>query len=231
MVGGGRLIDQQSLRCARILCDIHRLQQPRDDNNAAGTCGDYLGKILEFDSPDAEDRQPRRCVNRPNFLQPDWHVLWFCRCRKKWPPANVIGTFDRRAFGLRKAVSGSAHKALPARDLSHRLDASVVLPDVNAFYRHLMRNFCVIVDDERDARRGGDGMHFGCDAGDRAQIERLCSQLNNVDSACDHFAGDTGRIPRHDVSEINNAVKPAAAEIDGTQRVTRLTRAAAWASA
>jgi len=79
----------------------------------------------------------------------------------------------------------------------------------------------MIVDDERDVGRRCNRLQLRRECGCRVATEILCAQLDDVDTARDQLARDTRRVGRRDVSQIEDAVEPTAAEVDRTQRVRR----------
>ncbi len=204
-----RISIEQRLCGACILCDVPRLQQPRDENDAPRTGCDDISQVLELDATNAKDRQRDGSVDSLDIGESDGSVIRLRRRREKRTKANVIGTFSRGLRRLLKAVGRFADEAVPAGGLASFGNGQVVLADVHACRADFARDLRVIIDDERDL---GFTCHIsqpGREAHQFPESLLLPTQLDNVDSSVDHCASHPDCVSRVHVAEINDSVEPA----------------------
>ena len=88
---------------------------------------------------------------------------------------------------------------------------------MNPFGCNVARDFGMIVNDERNAAFLRGTVQFGHQWRDLYRGLSFRAQLNEIDAAANHFVDHLSRITNVDVSEIQNAIEPAAAEIVGSQ--------------
>src|SRR3954451_3114217 len=89
---------------ARILCDIGRLQQLRDDDDAARAGSDDFGEVVELDAADAEDGERELGVDCADVRQADWCVVRLSGRGEERAEADVIRAFGGGLSRLREAV-------------------------------------------------------------------------------------------------------------------------------
>jgi hypothetical protein len=91
-------IAQQRFGSARVAGDISGLQQAGDDDDAARSRGDHGFEVLELDSADAKDGDPRARVRHPDLLQADRGTAWLGGRGEQRAEADVVRAFFSAAM-------------------------------------------------------------------------------------------------------------------------------------
>ncbi len=199
---------QHGLRGTRILHDIGRLEQARDNHDPLRASREDLRKVVQLDSADAKDWERGGDVRRPNAVKADRDILRLRGRGEERTEANVIRAFRGRASCLINAVGRLADEASPS-DLSRLRDGQVVLAHVHTFSADVARDLRVVVNHERYVCLRGNAVQFKCEPIDLTQASPFCSQLNDVDATCDHPGGNMDSVARLDITEVKDTVEMA----------------------
>ena len=95
-----------------------------------------------------------------DVLQTDGRTARFGRGGKERAKSDVVGPLLRGGAGLGQAVSRLANDDRATGGSAGFGHGQVVLSDVRAFGGDVAEQFGIVVEDERDAERGGQGVDF-----------------------------------------------------------------------
>jgi hypothetical protein len=151
------------------------------------------------------------------IIQTDWRIIRLCRRCEDRAEADVIGAFVERADRLVDAVRRSSDSALRPDNFSRLRNRQIVLPQMHAFGANRLRDLRMIVNDERHAAFGCDVMQFDSQLFNFRERLAFSAELQQIDSAGNERFRDLPGFTYLDITEIENAVEPAAAEIGGGQ--------------
>ncbi len=76
----------------------------RNDHESFCACAQYIWKVVDLDSADAEDREAYCTVDAGDVGETDRGVVRLCRRREQWPEADVISALAFGSDGLVEAM-------------------------------------------------------------------------------------------------------------------------------
>lgn len=208
---------EQLFHCAPVPDDLTCLQESGNNNDALGACFDHFRQIVQLDATDAKNRNANGVVNFRDLGQADRRIIGLGRCREDWAEPDVVGALIKRPDRLVDVVRGFANGAVRANDRARGGNRHVVLAEMNSCGADIPRDFGVIVDDQRNAAAGRDWAQFLAQLFDLSLRITFGAQLEKIDAGRNQRFGHLVRAVTLDITEIENPVKAAAAELRGSQ--------------
>ena len=138
-----------------------RLEQGRNHDNALRPGINHLLKIIDVDSPDAENRDANIEMDVPDVAQPDWLVIRFCWRGEDRTESDVIRAFVPRCVRLGETVRRFTNNQISSSFLACNKNGIVVLSNVHAFDGNLRRDLGMVIHNQRRVRSGSDLMNLG----------------------------------------------------------------------
>lgn len=187
---------------------IPRLQNSGNNDHPARACRDDQWKILPLDPTNAENGKRNEVLDCADLTQTNGCIVGFGRGSEERAETDVVGPFLPGGDGLRRTVRGFSDDGMLADKLPRLSHTHVVLTHMGSVGSAFEDQLRMIIENERNLMVAAKLGQITSQREYLPDLPALGAQLEELDSAGNHFVGDTHCAFHLKVAKIEDAVEP-----------------------